>query len=135
MPRTAHSGGLADHPDPRVLARGDRLVVADRTTLRLLDAAGAEVATCRTEEQDLSFGAGVFLAAESGDLFCFFGSAACRSGAQGMGTLTATGAVVRDVVWLTIVQPVRDGVPRRAGWPSGWPRSWRRFWPCTACSP
>lgn len=36
-----------------------------------------------------------------------------------MRTLTATGAVVRDVVWLTIVQPVRDGVPRRAGWPVG----------------
>ncbi len=62
----------------RVLARGDRLVVADRTTLRLLDASGAEVAAYRTEEQDLSFGSGVFLAADSGDLFCFFGSTAYR---------------------------------------------------------
>lgn len=36
-----------------------------------------------------------------------------------MRTLTAAGAVVRDIVWLTIVQPVREGRPRRDGWPVG----------------
>lgn len=36
-----------------------------------------------------------------------------------MRTLTALGSVVRDIVWLTIVQPVRDGRPRGSGWPVG----------------
>ncbi len=36
-----------------------------------------------------------------------------------MRTLAAAGAVVRDIVWLTIVQPVREGRPRRDGWPVG----------------
>ncbi|MFT4294581.1 MAG: hypothetical protein QM582_04135 [Micropruina sp.] len=36
-----------------------------------------------------------------------------------MRTLTAAVNVVRDVVWLTIVQPVREGRPRTAGWPVG----------------
>lgn len=36
-----------------------------------------------------------------------------------MRTLTALGNVVRDIVWLTVVQPVRDGRPRSAGWPAG----------------
>lgn len=36
-----------------------------------------------------------------------------------MRTLAAAGAVARDIVWLTIVQPVREGIPRRAGWPVG----------------
>ncbi len=36
-----------------------------------------------------------------------------------MRTLAAAGAVLRDVVWLTVVQPVREGRPRSAGWPVG----------------
>ncbi|MFT3969987.1 MAG: hypothetical protein QM695_06845 [Micropruina sp.] len=36
-----------------------------------------------------------------------------------MRTLVAAGRVVRDIVWLTVVQPVRDGRPRSAGWPVG----------------
>lgn len=36
-----------------------------------------------------------------------------------MRTLTAVGNVVKDIVWLTIVQPVRDGRPRGSGWPVG----------------
>ena len=36
-----------------------------------------------------------------------------------MRTLTAVGNMLRDVVWLTIVQPVWEGRPRSAGWPAG----------------
>lgn len=36
-----------------------------------------------------------------------------------MKTLGAIGRTVRDVVWLTIVQPIRDGLPRSIGWPAG----------------
>ncbi|MFT4218820.1 MAG: hypothetical protein QM619_16790 [Micropruina sp.] len=36
-----------------------------------------------------------------------------------MRTLAAAGRVVRDIVWLTVIQPVRDGHPRSAGWPVG----------------
>lgn len=38
-----------------------------------------------------------------------------------MRTLTGLGTVLRDLVWLTIVQPVRKGRPRSAGWPIGLP--------------
>ncbi len=62
----------------RVLAQGDRLVVADRTAIRLLDTSGREVASYRTQESDLSFGAGVFLVPDSGDFFCFIGTVAYR---------------------------------------------------------
>lgn len=62
----------------RVLAQGDRLVVADRTTVRLLAGSGTELAAYRTQEDDLSFGAGVFLVGDSGDFFCFFGKFAYR---------------------------------------------------------
>lgn len=57
----------------RVGVQGDRLIVADRTTLRLLDAAGTELGAFQTQEQDLSYGAGAFLVGGSGELFCFFG--------------------------------------------------------------
>lgn len=36
-----------------------------------------------------------------------------------MTTLRGLGRVLRDLVWLTIVQPVRDGRLRTAGWPVG----------------
>lgn len=62
----------------RVAALGDRLIVADRTTLRLLDASGAELAGYPTQEPDLSFGAGAHLVADAGELFCFFGRFAYR---------------------------------------------------------
>lgn len=61
------------------LGQGGRLLVADRTTIRLLDGAGTELAAYPTEEPDLSFGAGPFFVAASRELFCFFGSAAYRS--------------------------------------------------------
>lgn len=62
----------------RVAVQGDRLLVADRTTLRLLDAAGTELDAFQTQEQDLTFGAGVFLVGGAGKLFCFFGRFAYR---------------------------------------------------------
>ncbi len=36
-----------------------------------------------------------------------------------MRTLSGVATVLRDLVWLTIVQPVREGRPRAAGWPAG----------------
>ncbi|MFT3834354.1 MAG: hypothetical protein QM711_13695 [Micropruina sp.] len=36
-----------------------------------------------------------------------------------MRTLSGLAAVLRDLVWLTIVQPVQEGRPRSAGWPTG----------------
>lgn len=36
-----------------------------------------------------------------------------------MRTLSGVATVLRDLVWLTIVQPVREGRPRAAGWPTG----------------
>ncbi|MFT4294580.1 MAG: PQQ-binding-like beta-propeller repeat protein [Micropruina sp.] len=62
----------------QVAVQGDRLLVADRTTLHLLDGAGTELARYVTQEQDLSFGAGTFLVAGAGELFCFFGPSAYR---------------------------------------------------------
>ncbi|MFT4218821.1 MAG: PQQ-binding-like beta-propeller repeat protein [Micropruina sp.] len=65
--------------DPvRVGVEGDRLLVADRTTLRLLDAAGTELGAYATPEKDMSTGAGPLLSVEAGELFWFFGSAAYR---------------------------------------------------------
>ena len=66
----------------RVLVQGDRLVVADRTTLRLLDAAGTELGAFTTQERDLSFGSGVFLVAAADELFAFFGQYAYRREAR-----------------------------------------------------
>lgn len=62
----------------RTAVQDDRLIVADRTTLRLLDAAGTELEAFQTQEQDLDFGAGAFLVAGSGELFCFFSQHAYR---------------------------------------------------------
>ena len=62
----------------QVAVQGDRLLVADRTTLRLLDGNAAELGAYVTQEEDLSFGAGTFLVAGTGELFCFFGQAAYR---------------------------------------------------------
>lgn len=62
----------------RVLVQGDRLVVADRTTLYLLDAAGTELGSFQTQERDLSFGAGVSLVAGADELFAFFAQYAYR---------------------------------------------------------
>ena len=38
----------------------------------------AELGAYVTQEEDLSFGAGTFLVAGTGELFCFFGQAAYR---------------------------------------------------------
>ncbi|MEZ5090011.1 MAG: hypothetical protein R2719_09980 [Micropruina sp.] len=65
------------HP-VQAAVQGDRLLVADRTTLRLLDGNAAELGAYVTQEEDLSFGAGTFLVAGTGELFCFFGQAAYR---------------------------------------------------------
>ncbi|MFT3969988.1 MAG: PQQ-binding-like beta-propeller repeat protein [Micropruina sp.] len=78
--RTADGGHVWAKPiDPiRVAVEGDRLLVADRTTLRLLDAAATELGSYTTSEKDLSFGAGPLLSMEAGELFWFFGSVAYR---------------------------------------------------------
>lgn len=36
-----------------------------------------------------------------------------------MRTLTSFGRVLRDLIWLTVVAPVRDGRPQTKGWPVG----------------
>ncbi len=36
-----------------------------------------------------------------------------------MSTLAALGRVLRDLIWLTVITPIRDGRPRSAGWPVG----------------